>query len=81
VNLDGLTFQTSRGRDGKWTTRCPQFDIRVTAKTRVDAIHRCTREAFSRFYEIDAERRFTQTPQLNTATTKRGVNPKHDRRI
>jgi hypothetical protein len=58
VNLDNLTFETSRLRDGRWVTRCPQLDIRATAKTRPDAINNCVNDSFRRFYEIDAERRF-----------------------
>ncbi len=56
MNLDSLTFDTSRGRDGRWTTVNPQFGIRVTRRSRLDAIFDCQREAFARFYEMDADR-------------------------
>jgi hypothetical protein len=58
VNLDRLTFETARQRDGRWVTRCPQLDIRRIAKTRPDAIQACVNESFARAYEIDCESRF-----------------------
>ncbi len=60
MNLDSLTFHTKRRRDGKWVTRCDQMSVQVTARSRVDAIDRATRQAFDKFYEIDAERRYLQ---------------------
>ena len=60
MTLDNLTFHTKRRRDGKWVTRCEQMSVRVTAQSRVDAIDRATRQAFDKFYEIDAERRYHQ---------------------
>ena len=56
MTLDHLTFETSRLRDGRWQTRCPQLDIQRTAKSRPDAIAACVNESFQRFYEIDADR-------------------------
>jgi hypothetical protein len=58
MNIDSLTYQTSRGRDGRWTTRCPQLDIRVTASTRIDSLQLCINRSMSRFYELDADRHF-----------------------
>ena len=67
MNLDSLTFHTKRRRDGKWVTRCEQVGVQVTARSRVDAIDRATRQAFDKFYEIDAERRYQQkTTSTNT---------------
>ena len=56
---DKLTFETTRRRDGKWTTRCPQLaTVQATHADRNEAISRCIRAAFDRAAEIDAERRF-----------------------
>ena len=62
MRLDSLTFKTSRDRDNRWITRCPQLDIRSIGKTRADSIKTCIDKSFRRFYEIDCERRFP-TPE------------------
>jgi hypothetical protein len=59
VNIDSLTYRIQRRRDSKWECVCPQLDgVRVVHTDRAEAISRCVREAFTRFYEIDCESRF-----------------------
>ena len=59
MNIDRLTYETSRQRDGKWVCRCPQLPtVRAVHTDRAEAISRCVREAFTRAAEIAEERRF-----------------------